>query len=148
MRIKSISIVSLLLASLVTGKEASSQILPDSVIKKIDSLFISWNNENSPGCAIGIIRNDSLIYAKGYGMANLEYGIPNTPETISYMASVSKQFTAYCIVLLARQGKLSLDDDIHKYLSWFPDLNEKITVRNLLNNTSGIREELQLLAIS
>lgn len=81
-------------------------------------------------------------------MANLEYGIPMTPETIFHMASVSKQFTAYSIVLLAKNGKLHLDDDIHKYLSWFPDLKEKITVRNLLNHTSGIRDQWQLLAIS
>src|SRR6266516_7186437 len=100
---------------------ASSQSLPDSTIKKIDSLFIKWNNKNSPGCAIGIVRNDSLIYAKGYGMANLEYGVPITPETIFHMASVSKQFTAYSTVLIAKHGKLRLDDDIHKYLSWFPD---------------------------
>src|SRR6478609_8391397 len=104
-----------------------AQVLPDSTIKKIDSLFSKWNSVNSPGCTIGIVRNDSLIYAKGYGMANLEYGIPNTPETIFHMASVSKQFTAYSIVLLARQGKLNLDDDLHKYLTWFPDLKQKIT---------------------
>src|ERR1700726_4383276 len=81
-------------------------------------------------------------------MSNLEYGIINTPETIYHMASVSKQFTAYAIVLLANQGKLSLDDDIRKYLSWFPDLKVKITIRNLLNHTSGIRDQWQLLAIS
>jgi CubicO group peptidase (beta-lactamase class C family) len=126
----------------------SAQTLPDSVIKKIDSFFSRWNNPNSPGCAIGIIRNDSLIYAKGYGMANLEYGIPISPETIFHMASVSKQFTAYCIVLLAKQGRINLDDDIHKYLPWVPDFKETITVRQLLNHTSGIRDQWQLLAIA
>src|SRR4030095_9327431 len=96
----------------------------------------------------GIVRNDSLIYTKGYGSANLEYAIPNTPETIFHTASVSKQFSGWSILLLARQGKLHLDDDIHKYLPWFPDLKEKITIRNLLNHTSGIRDQWQLLAIS
>src|SRR5689334_10956911 len=86
-----------------------SQKLPDLTIKKIDSLFSKWSTPGSPGCTIGIVRNDSLIYAKGYGMANLEYNIPNTPATIFHIASVSKQFTAYSIVLLARQGKLNLD---------------------------------------
>ena len=128
--------------------EISAQTLPDSAIKRIDSLFSRWNNPNSPGCAIGIIRNDSIIYAKGYGMANLEYAIPNSPETIFHMASVSKQFTAYCILLLAKQGRLNLEDDIHKYLPWVPDFKEKITVRQLLNHTSGIRDQWQLLAIS
>ncbi len=125
-----------------------SQPLPDSTVKKIDSFFSKWNNTGSPGCAVGIVKNDSLIFAKGYGMANLEYGIPITPETIFHMASISKQFTAYSIILLAKQGKLTLDDDIHKYLTWFPDLKEKITIRNLLNHTSGVRDQWQLLAIA
>jgi CubicO group peptidase (beta-lactamase class C family) len=111
-------------------------------------MFLKWNTANSPGCTVGIVRNDSLIFSKGYGMANLEYAISNEPQTLFHMASVSKQFTAYSIVLLARQGKLKLDDDIHKWLPWFPDLKEKITIRNLLNHTSGIRDQWQLLAIS
>ncbi|RZM26836.1 MAG: class A beta-lactamase-related serine hydrolase, partial [Pedobacter sp.] len=125
-----------------------AQSLPDSVAKKVDKLFAKWDIPNSPGCVIGIVRNDSLIYAKGYGQANIEYNIPNSPETIYHMASVSKQFAAYSIVLLAKQGKLQLDDDIHKYLPWFPDLKEKITIRHLMNHTSGIRDQWQLLAIS
>lgn len=125
-----------------------AQSLPDSTIKKIDALFLKWNTKSSPGCAVGIIRNDSLIFSKGYGIANLEYAIKNEPQTLFHVASVSKQFTAYSIVLLARQGKLKLDDDIHKWLPWFPDLKEKITIRNLLNHTSGIRDQWQLLAIS
>jgi CubicO group peptidase (beta-lactamase class C family) len=133
---------------LVTFNKISAQSLPDSVVKKIDSFFLKWNNTYSPGCTVGIVRNDSLIFSKGYGMANLEYDIKNEPATIYHMASVSKQFTAYSIVLLAKQGKLQLDDDIHKYLSWFPDLKEKITIRNLLNHTSGIRDQWQLLAIA
>jgi len=138
----------LLLFFLLVTNRSPAQILPDSITKKIDNLFAYWNHTNSPGYAIGIVRNDSLIYARGYGMANLEYSIPITPETIFHMASVSKQFTAYSIVLLARQGRLQLDDDIRKYLPWFPDLKEKITIRHLLNHTSGIRDQWQLLAIA
>jgi len=122
--------------------------LPDSIVVKINKFFSKWDNTNSPGCTIGIVRNDSLLFAKGYGMANLEYGIPNIPQTIYYMGGVSQQFTAYAIVLLARQGKLSLDDSITKYLPWFPDMGEKITIRHLLNHTSGIRDELLLLEIA
>jgi len=125
-----------------------AQSLPDSTIKMIDNLFLKWNTENSPGCTVGIVRNDSLIFSKGYGMANLEYAILNEPQTPYHMASVSKQFAAYSIVLLARQGKLNLEDDVHKWLPWFPDLKEKITILNLLNHTSGIRDQWQLLAIS
>src|SRR5436189_3762470 len=87
-----------------------SQSLPDSTKIKIDSLFKKWDNLNSPGCVIGIVRNDSLLYARGYGLANLKDNISNTPKSIYYMCSVSKQFTGYIIALLARQGKLKLDD--------------------------------------
>ena len=136
------------LTVLSTTIHLSAQPVPDSTIKKIDSLFSKWNNVNSPGCTVGIVRNDSLIFSKGYGMANLEYAIPNTPATVYHMASVSKQFTGYAIVLLAAKGKLHLDDDVRKWLTWFPDLKEKITIRHLLNHTSGIRDQWQLLAIS
>src|SRR6476646_9792160 len=142
----------ILLLTLTIAIELTTNVFSQSLsairIKEIDSLYNNWNTANTPGCAIGIVRNDSLIYSKGYGMANLEYDIHNTSQTMFHIASVSKQFTAYSIVLLARQGKLNLDDDIHKYLSWFPDLKEKITIRNLLNHTSGIRDQWQLLAIS
>src|ERR1700753_1937414 len=126
----------------------AGQTLPTPIVNRIDSLFRKWDRTSSPGWAVGIVRNDSLIFAKGYGMANLEYGVTISPETIFHMASVSKQFTAFSIVLLARQGKLNLDDVIHKYLPWFPDLKKKITVRNLLNHTSGVRDQWQLLAMA
>jgi CubicO group peptidase (beta-lactamase class C family) len=124
----------------------SAQALTPEIADKIDSLFSQWDKTSSPGCAVGVVRNDSLIFSKGYGMANLEYGVPITPESIFDLASVSKQFTAYSVLLLEKRGKLSLDDDIHKYLNWFPDLKERITIRNLLNHTSGIRDQWELLA--
>ncbi|WP_119079987.1 serine hydrolase domain-containing protein [Chitinophaga alhagiae] len=134
-----------LLVFLFSG-QAQAQYLPDTTQQKIDKLFQRWDSETSPGCAVGIIRNDSLIFSKGYGLANLEYSAPNTPATIFHVASVSKQFTGYAIVLLARQGRLRLDDDVRQYLPWFPDLGETITIRHLLNHTSGIRDQWQLLA--
>ena len=89
------SFPAILLFVFVTGGNVFSQALPAATTKKIDSLFKTWDNTTGPGYAIGVVRNDSLIYAKGYGMANLEYNIPITPETIFHMASISKQFTAY-----------------------------------------------------
>jgi CubicO group peptidase (beta-lactamase class C family) len=148
MKVNQKSLLLFFAMAIISSTKSFSQTLPDSIVKKIDNLFKGWDNANSPGCAVGIVRNDSLIFAKGYGMANLEYGVPISPETIFHMASVSKQFTAYSIVLLAKAGKLGLDDDIHKYLPWFPDLKEKITIRHLLNHTSGIRDQWQLLAIA
>ncbi len=125
-----------------------SQSLPESSKIKIDSLFKKWDNLNSPGCVVGIVRNDSLIYARGYGLANLEDNTSNTPQSIYYMCSVSKQFTGYVITLLARQGKLKLDEDIHTYLPWMADFGKKITIRNLLNHTSGIRDDIDMARIS
>jgi CubicO group peptidase (beta-lactamase class C family) len=127
---------------------SSSQTIDNSIKKKIDDLFLQWDTPNSPGGAIGIVINDSLVYTKGFGMANLENNIANTPETNFYMASVSKQFTGYCIVLLAKQGKVKLGEDIRIYLPWIPNYGDKITVRNLLNHTSGIRDDLDLATIS
>ena len=124
-----------------------SQDLPDSLKKKIDDVF-SFYNAATPGAVVAITRNDTIIYTKGYGNANLEYNIPIEPSTIFHVASVSKQFTAYSLVLLARAGRINLEDDIRKYLTWFPDLHEKITIRNLLNHTSGIRDQWQLMAIA
>lgn len=143
---KSILLMLTILVTLFVNVQAQS--LPAGFSEKIDRLFATYNKPGSPGCVIGIVRNDSLLYAKGYGMANLEYGIPNTPETIYHMASVSKQFAAYAIVLLEKAGRLRFDDDIRSHLSWFPDLKEKITIRHLLNHTSGIRDQWQLLAIA
>jgi CubicO group peptidase (beta-lactamase class C family) len=125
-----------------------AQVLPEAMIQKIDQVFAIKSTDPTPGFTVGIVRNDSLIFAKGYGMANLEYGIPNTPESVYHMASVSKQFTAYAILLLEKSGRLQLNDDIRKYLSWFPDLKQTITITHLMNHTSGIRDQWDLNFIS
>lgn len=126
----------------------SGQNLPDSITKKIDHYFTKWNTTKDPGLIVGIVRNDSLIFSKGYGMANLEYGIPISLKTAFYIASVSKQFTGFSIALLVRQGKIKLEEDIQVYLPWVADFGKKITVNNLLNHTSGIRDYLNMIAIS
>lgn len=110
----------------------------------IDSLFQEWDKPNSPGCALGIIKQGELVYAKGYGLANLEYEIPNSANSVFRIGSTSKQFTAACIVMLANQGKLNLDDTLNKFFPEFPDYSKKITVKNLLNHTSGIRDYLMI----
>ena len=110
--------------------------------EKIDALFAEWDNEDSPGCALGIFKNGEIIYAKGYGQANLEYSIANTPQSIFRIASTSKQFTAACIVLLAEQGKLNLTDPLSKFYPDFPTYANDITVLHLLNHTSGVRDYL------
>jgi CubicO group peptidase (beta-lactamase class C family) len=110
----------------------------------IDSIFSEWNKTNTPGCALGIMKNGELIYAKGYGLANMEYDIPNSASSVFRIGSTSKQFTAACIILLAEQGKLSLDDNLKNLFPDFPEYAKQITVSHLLNHTSGIRDYLQI----
>ena len=101
-----------------------------------------------PGAAVGVVHKGKLIYAKGFGEADLETGAKITPETIFHVASVSKQFTDFAIVLLAEQGKLSLDDDIRKHIPEVPDFGKTITIRHLIHHTSGLRDQWNLLAMA
>lgn len=121
-----------------------AQSLPDSLTSKLDLLFARWNKDDAPGCAVGVVRGDRLVYAKGFGLADLENKTPNTPSTVFYMCSVSKQFAGYAVALLAGKGKIKLDEDIHTYLPWMGDFGKKITVRNLVNHTSGLRDDIGL----
>ena len=114
--------------------------------EKVDALFAQWDKAESPGCAVAVIKDGEIIYKRGYGTANLDYGIPISSVSRFNTASTSKQFTAMSIALLARQGKLSLHDDIRKYLPEFPQYQNPITIRNLLYQTSGIREYSHLMS--
>src|SRR5687768_17606563 len=109
-------------------------------VAAVDSIFASWNTRQTPGCAVGVARNGQPILERAYGMANLEYDVPNTPATIFEAGSVSKQFTAAAVALLAQQGKLSLDDAVTKYIPELPDYGTPITIRHMLTHTSGLRD--------
>jgi CubicO group peptidase (beta-lactamase class C family) len=115
---------------------------------RIDGIFEKWNRADSPGCALAVMKGGQIIYKHGYGMADLEHGAPITPMTPFHVASVSKQFTAAAIVLLAQDGKLSIDDDVHKYIPELPDFGTRITIRNLLHHTSGLRDQWELLELA
>src|SRR5229473_2069798 len=108
----------------------------DGFSARVDSLFAVWDKSGSPGAAVAVVSNGEIIYKHGYGFANLEYDIPITPVMVFHVASVSKQFTAMAILLLEKQGKLSIDDDIHKYLPELADFGARITLHHLLNHTS------------
>ncbi|MGK0448825.1 MAG: CubicO group peptidase (beta-lactamase class C family), partial [Polaribacter sp.] len=116
--------------------------------KQVDELFTVWDTDNTPGAAVAIVKNGVIIYKKGYGSANLEYDIPITPSTIFHIASVSKQFTVFSILLLEKQGKLSLDDDIRKYIPEVPDFGKTITLRHLASHTSGLRDQWNLMGMA
>lgn len=118
------------------------------VSQKVDELFARYDQKDSPGCAIGIIGDGRFIYKRGYGMANLDFNVPNSPATVFNVASMAKQFTAASIILLAQQRKLSLDDDIRKYVPEIPDYGTPITLRHLAYHTSGIRDYTDLIELS
>ncbi len=115
-----------------------------SPIEKVDDLLSKYDTKNAPGVAVSVVQNGKIIYKKGFGIANLEYNIPIMPNSVFSVASISKQFTVFCILLLEKEGKLSLDDDIRKFLPEITDFGQKITLRNLANHTSGLREQTDL----
>jgi len=119
-----------------------------SLEKQIDSIFSKYNDLHKPGAAIAVVKEGKIVFKKGYGSANLEYDIPVTPSTIFHIASVSKQFTVFSIILLAEQGKLLLDDDVRKYITEIPDFGKTITLRHLATHTSGLRDQWNLLAMA
>ena len=119
---------------------------------RVDRLFAQWNRPDSPGCAVGVIREGRIIYQRGYGMANLDYDIPNGPKMVYYVGSVSKQFTASVIGLMSLARKLSLDDDIRKYIPELPDYRATygvpVTIRQLVHHTSGLRDIYTLMSLA
>jgi CubicO group peptidase (beta-lactamase class C family) len=111
---------------------------------KVDAVFKQWDRPTSPGCSLGVIRNGEFIYRRGYGMADLDHSIPLSPDSVFYVASMSKQFTAASIAQLVQQGKLSVDDEIQKYLPELPRYEKPILIRHLIHHTSGIRDFIVL----
>jgi len=120
----------------------------DQKTDNVDKLFSQWDTTVSPGAALAIIKDGQILYERGYGMAKLEDNIVMTPSKIFDIGSVSKQFTAACIAFLVREGKISLDDDIHKYIPEMPKYEKPITIRHLLHHTSGIRDYNALLSLA
>jgi len=124
------------------------QDLHHGLLTKVDQIFSVYDKSGSPGCSLGVIRDGEFVYRKAYGLANLELGVPLSPQSVFYMGSVSKQFTAAAIALAAEQGYLSLDDDVHKYIPELPDYGHVITLRQMIHQTSGLRDFYTLLGLS
>ena len=115
---------------------------------QVDKVFAEWNRPDSPGCALALFQDGKIIYELGYGMADLEHNVPITPETVFYVRSLSKQFTAMAAALAIQQGRLSHDDDIRKYLPELPSYGPVVTVRHLIHHTSGLRDVNTLLTMA
>lgn len=119
---------------------AFSQCLVARELEEINKLFERFTIPGSPGGTVVVVKSGQVIHAKSYGLANLEYDIPITADTRFHIGSVSKQFTAFAILLLEEQGRLTLDDPVKKYLTDLPEYMSPIQIRHLLHHTSGVRE--------
>jgi CubicO group peptidase (beta-lactamase class C family) len=129
-------VISLLLSLLV---QAAAPAAPAAPAPDIDRVLAEWTS-TTPGCSVGVEVDGQTVLAKGFGMADLERAVPNRADTIFEAGSVSKQFTAAAVLLLARDGTLSLDDPIRKHLPEIPDYGTPVTIRQMLNHTSGLRD--------
>lgn len=142
---KPIALLVALLAVAVPAAAASSVQSPE---RQVDALFAKWKRPDTPGAVVEVIRDGKVLLGRGYGMADIERGVPMSPGAAFVIGSMSKQFTAFSIHLLAQDGKLSLDDDIRTYLPDVPDFGKTITIRHLLHHTSGLRDYLDLMIMA
>lgn len=117
-------------------------------LERVDAIFAGFRHAGAPGVSVAVISHGRILYSKGFGCAQLEYGIPIGTGTVFAAASVSKQFTGMAITLLADRGRLSLDDEVQKYLPWVPRFDQPITLRQLLHHTSGVRDQWELLTLA
>ena len=129
----------------LTSPTAAAAQTPRSAWPAVDSIFARYAGPGSPGCALSIASHDTVIYAHGYGRAVIEWGVPIDPGTVFELASMSKQFTAFTILTLERDGKLALDDDVRRWIPELPRYGKPITLSHLLHHTSGIRDYDPLL---
>ncbi|RZJ16477.1 MAG: hypothetical protein EON91_13165 [Brevundimonas sp.] len=131
----------------LTAGQAQTQTLAQVPARSVDALFSQWTAPGAPGCAVAVTRAGEVAFTGAYGQAVIETGRANTPTTAFHIASVSKQFTAFAIQLLAAEGRLSLDDDVRKYVPELHDFGAPITVSHLLHHTSGLRDQWELLVM-
>ena len=127
---------------------ARSQALSATDSKAIDAVFADYDKPASPGCMLGVVSDGAFLYTRGYGRANIEHDVAITQETVFDLGSTSKQFLATAILLLVEDGKVSLDDDVRKYLPEVPDYGQPITIRHLLTHTSGLRDYITLMTLA
>ncbi len=139
------SLASLLL---IAGGAAACSQPASEADARVDEIFAQWDSPQSPGCALSVAEGGSMVLSRAWGMADLEHGIPNTASTIFEGGSLAKQFTSAAVVLLALDGKLSLDDDVRTYIPEVRDYGSPVTLRRLMTHTSGMRDWGSVASIS
>ncbi len=133
---------------LCTCSQVQGQISPDELEEMVDAMFDDKAGKNVPGAAVVVVKDGKVWFEKGYGMANLEHQILIDEGTVFDLASVSKQFAGFAISTLVEEGKISLQDDIRKYIPELPDFGQKITIDHLVHHTSGIRDWTSTLPLA
>lgn len=129
------------------GTSSSWALMAEDPGGAVDHIFAEWTDPDSPGAAVAVVQNDEIVLSRGYGLANLEYRVVVTPDTPFDIGSVTKQFTAFAVAMLAAEGKLSLDDDVRKFIPEMRATGSIIRIEHLLNHTSGLRDEFNLLTM-
>ena len=140
-------VLAVVLVTRCCGDVADEWSFGEDKKRRVDALFDEWNNDKSPGAAIGIAKRGKTLFSRGYGIAHLDYSVPIRTDSLFYIASTSKQFTAAAIAMLANQGVIDLDADIRTWLKELPYSEPAITVRHLLHHTSGVRDYGTLMAL-
>jgi CubicO group peptidase (beta-lactamase class C family) len=148
MHVRRLAVGSLLSAALIAIAAETPVTSQPSWSPRIDQIFAAWNSAGSPGCAAAIYQDGRIVFERGYGMADLEHDVPISAETVFYVGSLSKQFTAFAAALAIRDGRLLPDHSIRKYLPELPDYADAIKVRHLIHHTSGLRDYNTLLSIA
>jgi len=139
-----LSLIFLGLSPAMAQESEPAEELQQEPMYEVDAVFAGYNNQESPGCALGVIRDGEFVYRRGYGMANLELDVPISPQSVFRIASTSKQFTAMAIALLAEREKLALDDTLKEYYPSYPAWADDVTISQLVHHTSGVRDYLTL----
>ena len=115
--------------------------------RRVERLLAPWRRTDGPGVTLGVVLGRELVVHESAGMASLEFGVPIGTQTTFRIASVSKQFTCAAILLLAAEGRLSIEDDVRSHIPSLPDLGHRITLAHLMHNTSGIRDMLEIMRL-
>ncbi len=134
---------------LLPPQPASALQLATAASQAIDGVFTEYDRTSGPGCAVGVAEAGRLVFARGYGIGQMDHRIPLTGESVFYLASVSKQFAAAAIVIADHEGHLSLDDPVSAHIAEFPTYAQgAVTIRHLVHHTSGVRDYLTLMRLA